>query len=461
MVTSGGGFTPATPALDTTPPTITSTASSPSATTATITWNTNEAANSSITYGLTSSYGLASTSASLTTSHSIRITGLTANTTYHYAITSADALGNTTTSSDATFTTLFQITGLPNWSSAVQAVLAGQRNARVIFIGDSTTAGYDAGNGVLSNNNKAESPPTVVAGLFPNGLGSSTSISGNQNASNTSLYDTRTSFGAGWTFSSGLSGQVLGGFAIESVTTATDFNFVPGKSWDTAELYYSSYPTAGGTANLSINGTGSIGTVVTLSDATAFNKATVTKTLGNDTFNTKRLTGTQYDFESIVLYNSAVKEITVMNAGWSGSKAINLTTGTGPWSTINSMATYDPDLVVIDMGINDYNLASPTSEISFKASMQSVINAATAAGADVLLVVPVPSGTANGIAHQGAFQTYIHDLATTNNLPTVDFISSWGSYASANANGWMSDTLHPNVTGYAQKAQTLFSAIWQ
>jgi hypothetical protein len=71
----------------------------------TITWTTNDAATSTVNYGLTTGYGTASTSAVSTTSHSISLTGLTAGTLYHFQVGSADAQGNVATSSDQTFTT--------------------------------------------------------------------------------------------------------------------------------------------------------------------------------------------------------------------------------------------------------------------------------------------------------------------------------------------------------------------
>jgi chitodextrinase len=72
---------------------------------ATITWTTDEAASSTVSYGLTTSYGTASSSPTLATSHSIILTGLTSGTTYHFQIQSADAQGNIATSSDQTLTT--------------------------------------------------------------------------------------------------------------------------------------------------------------------------------------------------------------------------------------------------------------------------------------------------------------------------------------------------------------------
>lgn len=93
--------------LDTAAPTISSIASVPSVTTATITWTTDEPSDSTIVYGFTTSYGLSSTSAALVALHSVRLTaGLASGVTYHYAVVSTDAQGNTSTSTDRTFRTV-------------------------------------------------------------------------------------------------------------------------------------------------------------------------------------------------------------------------------------------------------------------------------------------------------------------------------------------------------------------
>jgi lysophospholipase L1-like esterase len=86
-------------------PIISSIASSTTQTTATITWTTDQAASSTVAYGLTISYGIASTSASLVTSHSIVLSGLTPSTTYHFQVGGADSIGTVSTSTDKTFTT--------------------------------------------------------------------------------------------------------------------------------------------------------------------------------------------------------------------------------------------------------------------------------------------------------------------------------------------------------------------
>ena len=91
------------PSPDTTPPVITSVAeSSVSSSSATITWTTDEASNSSVDYGTTTSLGTLVSDASLLASHSTQITGLSSTTQYFYAVTSCDASGNCATSSSKT-----------------------------------------------------------------------------------------------------------------------------------------------------------------------------------------------------------------------------------------------------------------------------------------------------------------------------------------------------------------------
>ncbi|MGB2868895.1 MAG: lamin tail domain-containing protein [Bacteroidota bacterium] len=91
---------------DVTPPVISNVqASTITEGSATITWSTDEASTSIVEYGLTASYGSNASNSSLLTGHSIDLTGLSANTLYHYRVSSTDAASNTATSGDFTFTT--------------------------------------------------------------------------------------------------------------------------------------------------------------------------------------------------------------------------------------------------------------------------------------------------------------------------------------------------------------------
>src|ERR1035437_4940266 len=86
----------------TTPPA----ASSITTTGATFTWGTTTASSSQVFCGTTTSYGLSTTlDTSLVTSHSQAITGLSANTLYHFKAQSIDAASNSVFSNDYTFST--------------------------------------------------------------------------------------------------------------------------------------------------------------------------------------------------------------------------------------------------------------------------------------------------------------------------------------------------------------------
>lgn len=81
-------------------------ASNLSSAAATVSWTTDEAADSQIEYGPTTAYGTSTTlDTTMVTSHFGTLSGLTANTPYHYRVKSRDAAGNLTVSGDYTFTT--------------------------------------------------------------------------------------------------------------------------------------------------------------------------------------------------------------------------------------------------------------------------------------------------------------------------------------------------------------------
>src|SRR5262249_24939044 len=78
------------------------------ASSATITWTTNDNSDSQVEYGVDTGYGLLAPTApnpALLTAHSQVLSGLTAGTVYHYRVKSKDAAGNLGVSGDFTFTT--------------------------------------------------------------------------------------------------------------------------------------------------------------------------------------------------------------------------------------------------------------------------------------------------------------------------------------------------------------------
>jgi uncharacterized lipoprotein YddW (UPF0748 family) len=92
------------PITDNTPPVISAVAANVTDTTATITWKTDENANSAVDYGSTISYGSLATNSTLLQEHSITLTGLTPAATYQYRVRSRNAVGLQAASTNLTFT---------------------------------------------------------------------------------------------------------------------------------------------------------------------------------------------------------------------------------------------------------------------------------------------------------------------------------------------------------------------
>jgi hypothetical protein len=98
-------------------------ASSITASGATIMWTTDEPATSQVEYGLTEEYGsLTALDSNLLKSHTVDLAGLKAGKTYHYRVVSKDAADNQAVSADEIFATASRSGGMPPWAWALLAV---------------------------------------------------------------------------------------------------------------------------------------------------------------------------------------------------------------------------------------------------------------------------------------------------------------------------------------------------
>lgn len=107
-----------------------------------VVWFTDEAADSHVEYGRTDAHGSVRIEETLVTDHSVILTGLAQNTTYHFFVRSSDAHANTSETESATFVTLgnvspANVSGLSvvsgnaqnalSWSNPAEVDLAGVR----------------------------------------------------------------------------------------------------------------------------------------------------------------------------------------------------------------------------------------------------------------------------------------------------------------------------------------------
>jgi chitodextrinase len=102
----GGTFVTEPEAGDDQPPVIENVQVEAGTNGATITWTTDEPADSRVVYGLTEAYELGEVfDGALVTAHSLELSGLQPETLYHYQVSSTDESGNTSAAPGGTFVT--------------------------------------------------------------------------------------------------------------------------------------------------------------------------------------------------------------------------------------------------------------------------------------------------------------------------------------------------------------------
>jgi hypothetical protein len=124
-----------------------------SASGATVTWTTDTASDTTVQYGLTTSYGSSAGSSGLVTSHTQALSGLSASTQYHYRVQSRDGFGQVSVSGDLTFTT----TNAP-------PLVPGFRSAATVTNGTTVSkpSGVSAGDLLLATLEVDEDPAPVT-----------------------------------------------------------------------------------------------------------------------------------------------------------------------------------------------------------------------------------------------------------------------------------------------------------
>jgi hypothetical protein len=146
---------------------------------ATITWATNEASDTQVEYGTTTSYGSnSSLNTAMVTSHSATLSGLSASTLYHYRVKSRDAASNFTSSGDFTFTTGSSSTNGPDLILGGVSATASATNLTVNDvvrnIGNLNAGAFNVGF-YLSADNLYQSTDTFLCQRSVSGLAAGTS----------------------------------------------------------------------------------------------------------------------------------------------------------------------------------------------------------------------------------------------------------------------------------------------
>lgn len=335
----------------------------------------------------------------------------------------------------------FEVAGLPLWSAAVRASQSGSGGARVLCIGDSTTSGFGSAPMALAW-------PRLLGDLLSGLGGREMSALANHNLAD--AHDPRMVRGAGWAANSS---KTLGGYLIANSTTANAMVFTPQGAFDTVDLFLY--------GSSSVVVTIGSGTAVTVTGAGGSAISRVSVGVGQAGLARGHHAVSVVRNGSVTLCGLVCRDaaggIEILNAGAAGWKAADFI-GTA-YSAAETIGVVDPDLVIVNIGINDYNQATTTATVGWKASVQTVIDRSRTAGADVMLVVPNETGGAYA-GNRAGFAVAIGELATANGLRApVDLGEALGGYAAANAGGLMHDVLHPSPAGHGLIAERIRRAI--
>jgi hypothetical protein len=194
---------------------------------------------------------------------------------------------------------------------------------------------------------------------------------------------------------------------------------------------------------------------------------TVSVPLGIHTFTFKSASGTIQGPMYLNAYNSAVPALEIIGAGVRNMFANGVNGTTWPQTGLNALATIDPDIVVIDFGINNWR-QSGTTFAAIKTDLQTLITAALATGAKVVLSVPHRLATYNTATHVWTYAETVRlytELQTDN--PGTYFVESDAAQITAgiadrtalNNNGGGYDALHNGPLYYHIEGDAVGAAI--
>lgn len=344
----------------------------------------------------------------------------------------------------------FSGAGMLKWRRAMARVRSGEANAKLAFIGDSTTEG-------VGTTLRTQAFPQVVSTILTGqGLPASrTSIFG---AGRTGAEATVSAFnarnpevvlGSGWqVFNQPFS---LGGSMFTNATNTNPIT-VTHAGIDTFDVYYergSGY----GTFDLAIDA--GAATTVNANAAASVAMATISGvTAGTHALTIARVSGGTVNIIGIVARNSAVKTVDCLNMGCGSTTTQHWVDGAHAARPVLALPVVAPDMTFINLGINDRTPSyGPISLTAYRANLQALITAAKLTG-DCALVVPIPSASSRqALAIQAQYNAVIESLGLLNGCPVLNMVDRWTSFDTVNGLGFMSDVVHGTASGYAEEAQ--------
>jgi lysophospholipase L1-like esterase len=346
---------------------------------------------------------------------------------------------------------------MPHWIACTAKVKINAGSCRVLAVGDSTTMGAysSAGNvgELFAGAYPARLSQYLNSSILPAQRDSFMGAGGNSTGTSVLFNDARI-VSTGWTGSSSAS---VGGDVFTATSTAA-LAFTPTDQVNQFTLWYLVNNPTTGVLSWSIDS--GTTTNVTQSGATGvFSLAIPAGSLGIHVLHLNWVSGTVF-FLGVEAVNTAIGSANVINAGFSGSTAVIWNNSSLAWRAVPAVVTLAPDVILLDLGINDWNTGTGESIASFTSNMQALITAWKPTS-DIILVTPAPSSIAGTgvppLATQEQYVAATYSLAAANNLPIIDNFNRWGSFELKNPAPFLfyGNPLHPSANGYSDFAQSI------
>lgn len=346
---------------------------------------------------------------------------------------------------------------LPKWGAARGAVFSGSRNATIVCLGDSTTAGAGATAGYA--NAASVAYPTVLAsalkGVGVNANSQAVIGSGNWTLSGGVMFDvTDTRISSGGFVDTGY--QSFAGELQGAAGPSAPWSFTPSAPVDTFDFFYL---TNWGQGTININVDSGSPMTLNCNPGPSLQKATISAgATGTHTLNVQCVAGQTFILGAAG-YIAGAKEVTVINGGACGwtAESWNTSSGFGHfYDPLDVLKFLRPDLTIIDLTINDWCGNTPLS--IYQINVQAVISAAQLSG-DVLLVTGAPSAPAVcGVITQKIYMQVYAAMAAANDVTMLQPFA--GGYSEVQALGMgCGDGKHLNAAGYAAYASLIASQI--
>lgn len=352
---------------------------------------------------------------------------------------------------------------LPHWTSCAARVKINAGNCRIYAVGDSTTFGlYSSGVGDTGDLTVAAYPTRLAQDLNSTHLPAQRDSFMGAGSSQGAGFgnDARVVVGSGWTT---VNAPSTGGLLFGASSTTASLAFTPIDQVNQFILWY--VTNAGGIGTYAVDAGGT--TTFSSGGAAGLHSVTISAgALGAHTLNLNWSSGGSVYVVGVEASNTAIGAVQVVNCGIPGAGAgtvtgISWASATSAWSPLNSVPIQAPDVVLLDLGINNWTGANATTVAVYTTNMQALITAYSATS-DVILVTPSPSSIGSvSLATQQQYVQAMYQLAIANNLILVDNFSRWGSYERTNVAPFLyyNNVLHPGPNGYSDFAQAIAGAL--